>query len=231
MGCDVPPARDPQAGPTIVGVAPGEGAQPRNPTFRVDLDRPLAPLLPIGAVVIESGERRFPLSTSADPVTRSLEIRARSLPPDAVFRLEISGLVDLEGRVMAERVTVPFTTTGVVLDPPALPGFADARAILDRCASCHGEDGPLGLDLSSPDAIRSTAVGVPAREAASSPGGLRGLVRIAPGSPSLSYLIWKLSGDEHVPGGPLLEHDGIPLEDASVLVGWIRAGAPLEDRP
>jgi hypothetical protein len=217
----------------VIAVEPGEGAEGvvRDPTFRVALDRALAPLQPVGSVVIASGARRFPLSIASDPVTRTLEVSARSLPPNAAFRLELSLLTDLDAGVMEAPMTVHFATGDRMSDPRPVVGWSAARVVLDRCAPCHdGASAALGLDLASSDGVLRTAIGVPAREVASGvSAGLRGLVRIEPGSPSLSYLVWKLSGDEHVPGGMRPEHDGIAVEDAAVLVGWIRAGAPLEE--
>jgi len=170
--------------------------------------------------------------TTADPVTRTLEVSTRGLPPNAAFRLELMGLIDLEERAMDGPLTVHFSTGDASTEPAPGTGWIEARAVLETCTRCHeGASAALGLDLSSADGIRRTAIGVPAREVASSGAGvgLLGLVRIQPGSPSLSYLVWKLSGDEEVPGGMRPEHDGMSLEDAAVLVGWIRAGAPLQD--
>ncbi len=231
LGCDIPPAASEAGGPVIVGVDPGEGAVTvRNPTFRVAFDRPLAPTWPVGSVIVVSGPRRFSLDLRADPVTRTLEIAPRNLPPDAAFRLELRGLVDLDGRAMADDVVVHFRTTDALAEAARPIGWDEAQPVLSACATCHGpERRVLDLDLSSAEGVAATAIGVPARQvSASATAGLFGLARIVPRSPSRSYLVWKLSGDPHVPGSALPEHDAISLDDARVLVGWISAGAPLE---
>jgi Bacterial Ig-like domain len=102
---------------------------------------------------------------------------------------------------------------------------ADFQSIQDKvftpiCVPCHsGASAPEGLQL---DAAHSYAllVGVPSAEVPS-------LLRVAPGSPDLSYLVLKLQGAPNIVGaqmpfgGPYLSQSTI-----DVIRQWIRNGAP-----
>lgn len=237
-GCVLDTGRVVATGPQVVSVTPASGSAnvSRAPEFVVVLDRPVGPRgFGAESVAIWSGERRFPVRLSVDPTTRSFTVVPRSiLPPDVGFRLELQGFEDLEGRA-AERTEVRFATgTSAVSTPSVTATWAQASAVLANCARCHGGDAPvLGMDLSSAEGVRTSAIGVPAVEVgAGDPvgvgGGLLGLSRIEPGAPERSLVIWKLTGDEHVPGDPM--PPDAPLDQAAVqvLVAWIRSGAPTE---
>lgn len=104
-----------------------------------------------------------------------------------------------------------------------------------RCVTgCHGGDRPaMGLDLGSAEAVRATAIGVPAvqtgdREAVPIRG-LAGLPIIdalpGGGRPATSYLVYKMLGDEHVLG-EAMPPEGATIEEARLVADWILAGAP-----
>ena len=120
-----------------------------------------------------------------------------------------------------------------------------APLLAARCASsaaCHGATDPaMGLDLSSPESVMRTAVGVMAREG----GGAvflesldprwAALPRVDPGfvtgqgRPEFSYLAYKLLGDGPI-WGARMPPNGAPLagEDLRAVLDWITAGA-LDD--
>lgn len=227
----------PSSGPSVIGSVPAQGAWAvsRVPRLVLELDRPIAPRgLPFGTVNLRSGPRVYPLRIVSDPVTRTIEVVPDViLDPDASYRLVVSGITDLDG-AEAPPVTLRFaTSTSTAADPLPTAGWADVEPVLARCAECHiGERAPLGLDLSSPEGILATAMGVPAREVASedpvaSRSGLLGLARIEPGWPSDSFLIWKLTGDPHVPGARMPMDGALEPGQAELLVAWVRDGAPL----
>ena len=90
-----------------------------------------------------------------------------------------------------------------------------------NCAlsGCHAGPNPqLGLDLSAGQA-RANMVGVPSVQ--------RGTVlRIAPGDPDASYLVWKIEGRPEI-GGQRMPRGRAPLAQAQIdlVRQWIAAGA------
>lgn len=237
-GCVLDTAEPEHAGPQVLWVSPATGTAnvSRAPRFVVALDRPVGPRgFGPESVAIWSGERRFAVSLTVDPTTRSFTVVPRSiLPPSVGYRLELQGFEDLDGR-SAELTEVRFVTgTSTLATPPSSASWADASPVLANCARCHGGDDPvLGMDLSSAEGVRSTAIGIPAREVRTGDpvgvgGGLLGLNRIEPGSPERSLVIWKLTGDEHVPGDPMPPDEALDEASTQILVAWIRSGAPTE---
>lgn len=247
--CDLPPAR-PTDGPRVLGSEPadGEDAAPIDVEVRVFFDRPLLPRdVRRGPVAVRSGARAEFLSMWFDPVENVLTAESLSAPlaQRTTHRLVIEGLRDLDRRRMPEDVIVIFETssaTGASRVP--LAGWSDVAPIFEaRCAGCHGgDDPPLGLDLSSPDAIERTAVGVVAEQArvgvqedeawTGASAGLDGAPRIdvlgTVGRPSRSYLLYKIIGDPHVGGSRMPPPPEAPLTFAEqqAISRWIRAGAP-----
>jgi hypothetical protein len=189
------------------------------------------------------------LATRFDPVARILHAEpftGRPLEPNVVYRLQVAGVEDLDGRAMAEPVEIQFETgavEGPLPEPPEPVSWATVSPILTaHCtgAGCHGPSrAALGLDLSNGPAVRETALGVPSTQVASgSPGaegvaGARGLVglpivdaQVDRGRPETSYLVYKVLGDPHILGDPM--PPDAPLSGASIrrLTGWIAGGAP-----
>lgn len=114
-------------------------------------------------------------------------------------------------------------------EPAREPTCADALDVFRRggCPACHGDDGaPMGLRLDSGDAIASTAVGRPSQEV-EGPDVARVLVdaerfglgqsRIEPGSPSRSYLMYKLLVSEENYAGACETSHLVSLPDGTCL--------------
>lgn len=256
--CDVPP-RPPSEGegPSIVASTPmdGEEAVPRRRPMVINVDRPLLPrTVNRASVALESGITSPFLSVRFDVVERAIiatTFTTSALEPDVVYRLIVSEDVrDLDDRPLVEPFEIAFRTS-VELGEPLLPRsatWAEVEPILRRSctgAACHGP-GPaaLGLDLSSPEAVRATAIGVPSRqfpsgatgsEGASGTLALAGLRNIdvlaGSGRPETSYLVYKVLGDEHILGDPMpppgdAAHPPLEYSELRVLADWILAGAP-----
>ena len=131
---------------------------------------------------------------------------------------DITGIRAFDGAPLEQRVIFSFTPSASLSDPDvddagprvdwcddvagvaALPA---ARKAFAPCAGCHGPSDPAaGLDLSSPEAIRRTALRVLAAEVvplehagvtAETPTDFgQGMARIDPGNPGNSYLVYKL---------------------------------------
>ncbi len=188
---------------------------------------------------LESGPSRPFLTVRYDPIERRA-IAARfsggPLEPNVRYRIELDPLPSLSG-VPSRPYTSSFTTgpdVGPVYREPTAT-FGEVRPVLQTCAvaSCHSADGPaLGLDLSSAEGIARTALNVPAAQTGGrdfiGDRGLMGFpildVLADGGRPGTSYLLYKMIGDERVPG-----HNGeSSREDAETVSRWILAGAPTE---
>ncbi len=202
-----------------------------------------------GTVRLRSGGVDQRLSVRFDPVDSVIvatSFEDAPLAPEVVYRFSVDGVRDLEDRQIETEYLVRFRT-GARTDAPVPPSatWAEVAPIFTgRCAlsGCHvGPDSPFGLDLSSPERIRLTAIGRRSPRA----GGEtleadRGSVFFGAldiidvvggvGRPDGSLLIYKVLGDPHVLGdwmpppesGPALSHGEI-----STLSHWILAGAPL----
>lgn len=114
---------------------------------------------------------------------------------------------------------------GVPIGRSGLP-LAPSLSSLQRniftpiCSACHtGESAPLGLALDA-GLARQNLVG--ARSAQ-----IPALLRVNPGKPDSSYLVWKIEGRAGILGGrmPL---GGAPLsaEQVATVHRWIQDGAP-----
>ncbi len=183
-----------------------------------------------------------------DPVRRTVTLRPNSneVRPGLQYVLTVTdGVRGWDGSALAG----PFAMTlraGPRQSPPGprqTPSLARevGPLLAQRCAAatCHGGPSPsMGLDLSTPEALRRTTLLVPARQRPEGP-----WVRSAPrwgalpridpgvaegqGRPAMSYLVYKLLGDgpiagERMPPGP----EGLSLEEVDLVARWIAAGAP-----
>lgn len=219
----------------VVEVRPGEGALVAiDQAFRVTFDGPIAPRTRVSSAYVESGGIIYGARIEADPLTRSLVIVPRlTLDPDVDWSLNLDGVRGLDGRELDAHST-RFRTGNFTADTPPAPNVDEVLAILSaRCGDCHHtSDGVLGMDLTSVEGLRTTTIGVPASETRAidpTPGPtLAGLARIEPGAPDQSFLIWKLTSEEEVPGERMpAGGEPLPLEEAEVVRAWIQAGAPL----
>ena len=241
--CDLPPDPETGSGPVVLATDPADAelGVDRASGFRVFFDSLVSPRdVHRGHVRVQSGSRSVYLSPWFEPVERVLhaDLLGAPLDPTVRYRLWVEGFRSLEGVPMAERYEITFetgtTTDGSEQPPP--PGFEHVRPILAGCASdgCHGAARPaVGLDLSSGEAIRRTAIGVVAEQSRvgtqmevpwhGAPT-LDGLAIIdvigGAGRPSRSYLIYELLGDSHA--------GDLPADELLALSLWIRGGAPTE---
>lgn len=244
LGCDLPPARGTGAGPRIVAITPSltEGEVDRAVAWRVELDRRIAPnSLYQGVVEVTSNDVYVFVDMGLDVVRPAILVMPiGALEPDVGYDFVVHSVVDLEGRASVEGEPIRFHTSVAATPRTETPvGYDDVAPVFAHCAGvgCHGAESPaVGLDLSSADGLRRTAIGVPARAVA--PGGagslprpvtaaLVGLPRIAAGDPGRSYLLYTMVGDEHIVGNPM-PPDGPPLSDDEIerVQRWIRQRTP-----
>lgn len=245
--CDVPLEHDPGPGPVVIATVPDDGAAGvnRGGPFRVVFDRPVFPRdVHRGRVRVQSGAITAFVSPWFEPVDRTLHVEpiGGDLEPRVRYRMVVEGLRDLSLVTMAEPVEVTFET-----GPDAEPiptrreRFASVAPTFARCAGCHGGEVPAaGLDLSTPEGIARTAIGVVAEGSRVGTQGdqpwhgastLDGLARIdvigGVGRPAQSHLMYVLL--EEGGAGHARPLDDPPSEDElRTLSFWIRSGAPIE---
>jgi hypothetical protein len=224
----------------------------RLPELVAHVDRRLLPrTVNPGTVRLRSGSIDHRLSVRFDPVDSMIVATAFDdalLEPDVVYRFSIDGVRDLEDRQIATEYLVRFRTGSAEAEPPEPPSatWADVAPIFaERCGveGCHaGDAAPFGLDLSSPERIRETAIGRRSpRGGGETTEANRGSVFLGAldiidvvggvGRPDGSLLLYKVLGEPHVLGermpppetGPPLRHDEI-----ATLSHWILGGAPTE---
>ncbi|MBI5516800.1 MAG: hypothetical protein HY909_23650 [Deltaproteobacteria bacterium] len=224
---------------------------PLGPALRVRFNRRLSPRSVNRATVsVTSGGLSVFGGVRYDPVLRDVWYQPNpgELRQGLEYVLTVrSTVTSWDGVLLGRDHEVHFIPQGRAGDPP-LPQGSLARDIaplfLVRCvdAGCHGSVAPaLGLDLSSPEAIRRTAVGVAARQRpAPGPAGVTvtdphwgPLARVDPGvtagqgRPEYSYLLYKLLGDGPVVGSRMpLGREPLAEAELSRVSSWIAAGAP-----
>ncbi len=194
---------------------------------------------------LTSGAVSVFVGTTYDPARRRvvLGLNPGDLRPGLEYVLTVTDpLRGWDGAALASPYVVRFRAGDrVTVTPPAAPSLDEVASIFARrCADggCHAGPAPaMGLDLSSPLAIRRTAVGAPSVQrpgvsSASTDPRWASLLRVDPGvsdgvgRPGYSYLIYKLLGDgpmlgERMPrGAPPLSDDEVAL-----VSDWIAAGA------
>ena len=102
---------------------------------------------------------------------------------------------------------------------PTLAGLQD-NIFTPFCIQCHtGAAAPLGLALDAGVAYRDL-VGVQSA-------GYPEMVRVSPGQPEASYLMWKVEGRTGIVGSRMpLGLGPLSAEQVAAIRGWIQAGAP-----
>jgi hypothetical protein len=252
-GCDLPPAPLAAGAPRIVSSSvdpgPSGGAthaleQPIVLTF----DRLLSPrTIHRGTFALSSGELAATPRLRYEPVERavSLELDPSELRTDVEYLLDVrpgvsswDGVAMTEGRVFRVR----FARGGAERPRRSVAIRRDVAPLFRaNCAAngCHGGEEPaMGLDLSTPEATLRSTVGVVARSWPSSAGvmdrgsvGWDGMLRVSPGEPALSFLLYKLLGDGPMRGARM-PRGAAPLSRDAVLAvsAWIAAGA-RDDAP
>ena len=246
VGCDVAPGRPGDSPLLVVATQPSEGQVDvvRRGPFVIDFDRLLDPeLVGRGSVRLVSGPVFELLSVryeASDKRVIASLFGGSALEPNVGYRLELRDLTGLDGASLPEPPpSVRFTTGADVGPVPATPTatWSEVAAVFTSCAveGCHGGEAPArGLDLSSPAAVETTAVGV-APQAVT--GVLSRFVRVdrtttTTGRADRSYLLYTLledapiSGERMPPPGP--DGDAPPLSRGAIRVveRWIQGGAP-----
>jgi len=88
-------------------------------------------------------------------------------------------------------------------------------------STCHEGTGSAGLGWTDASSAHEALVDVESTQ-------FSGVVRVAPGSPEDSYLMWKLEGSDDIGGDPM-PPDALLDEDRLALVrDWISAGAAAD---
>ena len=119
--------------------------------------------------------------------------------------------------------TTPTTSTNPVPPLTVIKLSADIQPVFNaNCVTCHQGAAPQGgMTLETGKAFASL-VNVKSAESA--------LMRVKPGAPSESYLIFKLEGTQTQVGGSgaQMPFNGIPLPAAQIelIRRWISQGAP-----
>lgn len=243
---------DDEPGPSVVSSQPSDGEEdvPRSTPYFIDFDTRLLPRSVARTTVrVESGVVRQFLSVRFDPVDQRIIAQGfggEMLEPFTTYRLVVDEVRDLDDVRIAEPFEVAFRTNDEVGEAfsPTTATWSEVEPILtERCAgsTCHGPGrAVLGLDLSSGEGVRRTAIGTSSLqvragtvsvEGAGGAFGLAALPRIdvvgGLGRPGSSYLLYKVLGDPHIIGEPM-PPAGPPLERAElrIIADWILAGAP-----
>jgi hypothetical protein len=107
-----------------------------------------------------------------------------------------------------------------------LAALAD-EVFVPRCAlpSCHSSETLAGALILERDLVYDELVGVPAFASGARSAGL---LRVAPGDSSASFLIRKLTGDLENGQGSPMPLGNVPLDEATIerIRAWIDSGAP-----
>ncbi|MFQ5529889.1 MAG: hypothetical protein ACE5FP_06005 [Gemmatimonadota bacterium] len=106
--------------------------------------------------------------------------------------------------------------------PPLAPTLTaiQANVFTAICIQCHtGAASPLGLALDE-GVSRDNLVGVASVE-------LPAVLRVDPGNPDDSYIVWKIEGRAGIAGARMpLGLPPLTTEQIDAIRGWIQAGAP-----
>ncbi|MCB9667419.1 MAG: Ig-like domain-containing protein [Myxococcales bacterium] len=245
------------SGPELLTTIPafGQDQVSRLPRLSATFDGPLLPATVHGGnIQLRSGEATIPLTLTLGVLAPQIEARMSSQLPlsaNTTYHWQIKDLWDLDGDRMGEMWEVIFRTgnrEAASFPEPEAPGWGDVQPILTaHCAfsRCHrGPKAALGLDLSTAEAVRDTAIGVNSkqyyRSSIDAEGGA-GFSRLSDlrivdvvsgkGRVGLSYLMYKIAGDRHILGErmPPASAGQEPLSFAqqAIIQAWIASGAPL----
>ena len=192
-------------------------------TFNV---APAAEQVRADALRLFSGVAQQPLQLRVDLIERKLIGQPlRPLRSDLRYRVFLrEGLRALDGTILAEAFDSTFVTGREPGDPPPPPAPITLEQLQPlwqrRCVACHHAAAAAGgVDLSTPNAARTTLVGQPSS--------WPGLDRVHPGSHALSYLMRKLLGPPGIVGFRMPPAPQAPLsaEDLRQVADWIDGGA------
>ncbi|QQR88801.1 MAG: Ig-like domain-containing protein [Myxococcales bacterium] len=259
-GCDLAErsVSSDQGGPELLVFSPEAGAQNvvRNPILVADFNQRLHPSsIQSANLRLISGTRPVPLALRWDMVESRVIASPESaagLKAGVIYRWVLQNLQNLRGEPQSEQFVLQFRTGSEYDEELAASepvGFAAVMPIFEqKCAikACHdsAERSVLGLDLSSAEGIRTTAIGMPSKQFFRSTAGLGGSagartlsdlaildVLAAQGRAARSYLMYKVLADPVILGEPMPPPElGLELdrEELQMLQSWITQGAPTE---
>ncbi len=228
---------DPDA-PVPVAVEPEEGAEDVNrlKVMRITFDQHLDARSMRQRLSLRSGETGRWLVSYYDPIQMQLVAwPASPLLRQATWVLSVNqGIDGMNGSpVYPEELTWFRTGDEVTLETPfKIRSFEkEVMPIFEQhCISCHGGGGAsiAGLDLASAEGVRETALNENA-------GGWPEWKLIEPTRPGESYLLFKLIGDDDIPGETMPrsmdENKPPPLSalEKEIILDWIASGASFFD--
>lgn len=88
-------------------------------------------------------------------------------------------------------------------------------------STCHEGSGSAGLGWTDESSAHAALVDVDATQ-------ISGMVRVSPGDPDDSYLMWKLEGAEGIGGDRMPPDASLDEERLALVRDWITQGAPAE---
>lgn len=233
MACTLEPQISTAAGPRVIETSPQHLSidNTRNTYVHFWFDRPLDPAsIGTGAIRLRSREVGQGGDISYDPLERRLSFLTsgsfrRNLAYDARLSENIRGL-RLGLPIESFDLTFVTGTESETHDPDVAPSFPREifPIFLSQCAypGCHaGEIPAAGVDLSSPTALGSTAVGRRSREWAGWP-------IVDPGSAAWSYLAYKIMGEQTIRGDEMPPGGLLSTEEIASVLDWIEGGAKVD---
>ena len=205
-------------------------------------DRPLWPRSVNRATIgVQSGELTLTPRLRYDPVRRAIRVEVDPAEVHANVEYVVvvrAGIAGWDGVVAPAQASLRVRFVPGIFTPPEPVSFRRqiAPALTRECATagCHEAREPaMGLDLSSPEAIYRSTVGVAAREWEGSARGGEfywiGMNRVETGAPGESFLVYKLLGDGPMRGGRMPRGGAARTELAQLVSDWIAAGT-VDDR-
>ncbi len=182
----------PEASPTdleIIATDPeSEADHPADQAIRVFFDRYLEPTSEWSRIAtLNSGEVRFGISTTYDPVDRAIVVRPRA-PLRAgigyVLRLDHERLTAMDGALLPQEFELPFLSVPASSqwneEPEVVSFESHLKPVIEEKCGCHGP-APGAFPPLQPDAlIRQVSQRQPAR------------ILVEPGQPLQSYLIQRM---------------------------------------
>ena len=191
VGSGCAPDMDPEP-LRIISTAPEEaGEHVADRPVRIAFDRYLDPATVWSRVArLDSGEARFGISTTYDPVDRSIVIRPRApLRPGLGFvaTLDPAQFAAMDGARLTEEFELTFLSTPA-MEPPSSNSDAfdfatDLVPVIEERCGCHGPTEGAFPSLDPESLIRQPSQRQPER------------ILVQPGQPLQSYLIQRLLRD------------------------------------
>jgi hypothetical protein len=171
---------------------------------------------PFDLDLIEAGGAATPIAR--DVAENTLTWAPPGVPAPAGFRVRVTARGDAGEDTSDEEFTISPPATGTSLARDVQPIFTM------RCNTrfCHGADSQVAQLNLGPGAPHASLVGV--RSATQACGAQ---IRVRPGMPDQSYLLWKLAGTGPCFTGVRMPKNAAPLVAAEVNIirAWISEGA------